>query len=233
MCIRVLQQRAKHLVLASVFGAAENEFEAKPGGAGLEHGDGLRKTACIDKKRIVVHLGAAPRHGHRFSRRRGFVEQRSVADFHAGQVNHHLLEVDQRFQAALRNFRLVRRVGGVPAGVFKQVAQDHGRCVRAVIAQADKGFFDAVVTGDGAQFGERGVLGQGRGQIQRLTAADVFRHGLVDQRRQGIRADDAEHLLYFSVIRPEVAGDEFVLVFEFGQRAGQYLGDGLHNGCGR
>ena len=59
-------------------------------------GDGLRKAACIDKKRIALHLGHAPRHGHGFSRCRGFVEQRSVADFHASQINHHLLKVDQR-----------------------------------------------------------------------------------------------------------------------------------------
>ncbi len=220
MRIRILQQRAKHFVLASLFRAAENEFEAKPGGAGFEHGDGLRKAACIDKKRIAVHLGYASRHGHRFGRRGGFIQQRSVADFHASQVCHHLLEVEQRFQPTLRNFRLIRRVGGIPAGVFKQVAQNHRRRVRAVITQADAGFFDDVFAGDGAQLGQRGVLWQRRRQVEQLTAADVFRHGLVDQCRQRVRADDGEHLLYFSVIRPDVAGDEFVALFEFAQRAG-------------
>ena len=43
------------------------------------------------------------------------------------------LEVEQRFEPALRNFGLVGGVGGVPAGVFQEVAQDDARRVGAVV----------------------------------------------------------------------------------------------------
>ncbi len=46
-------------------------------------------------------------HRHRFGRRRAFVQQRAVADFHARQRDDRGLEVQQRFQAALRDFRLI------------------------------------------------------------------------------------------------------------------------------
>ena len=51
---------------------------------------------------------------------------------------HHGLEVEQRFQAALRDLRLVRRVGRVPGRVLEDVAQDDVRRVRAVVALADE-----------------------------------------------------------------------------------------------
>ena len=45
----------------------------------------------------------------------------------AGQVAHHGLEVEQRLEPALRDLRLVGRVGGVPGRVLQDVALDHGR----------------------------------------------------------------------------------------------------------
>ena len=70
------------------------------------------------------------RHRHRLGRGGRLVQQRGVGDLHAGQFADHRLEVQQRLQPALRDLRLVRRVGGVPAGVLQHVAQDHRRRVR-------------------------------------------------------------------------------------------------------
>ena len=50
-----------------------------------------------------------------------FVQHRGVRDAHAGQIRDHLLEVQNGFQAALRNLRLVRRVGRVRAGFSKML----------------------------------------------------------------------------------------------------------------
>ena len=66
-------------------------------------------------------------HGHGFGGGGGFIEQGSVGDFEAGEIDDHGLEIQQGFESALRNFGLVRRVLGVPAGIFEDVALNHGR----------------------------------------------------------------------------------------------------------
>jgi hypothetical protein len=58
------------------------------------------------------------RHVHRFGGGRGFVEQGGVRNVEPGEIDDHLLEIHQRFHAALGDLRLVRRVGGVPAGIL-------------------------------------------------------------------------------------------------------------------
>ena len=74
---------------------------------------------------------------HRLGRGGGLVEHRRVGDGHAGEVGDHRLEVEQRLEAALRDLRLVGRVGRVPGGVLEHVAQDHAGRVGAVVALAD------------------------------------------------------------------------------------------------
>ncbi len=64
-------------------------------------------------------------------------KQRSIGNGQAGKVADHRLEVQQAFQAALGNLRLVRRVLRVPSRVFKNVAQDDARRMGIVIALAD------------------------------------------------------------------------------------------------
>ena len=45
----------------------------------------------------------------------------------AGQVADHRLEIQQRFEPALGNLGLIRRVLRVPAGIFQDVALDDRR----------------------------------------------------------------------------------------------------------
>ena len=52
---------------------------------------------------------------HRFGGGGRFVEQRRVRDIQRGQIGDHRLKIQQRFEPALRDFGLIRRVGGVPA----------------------------------------------------------------------------------------------------------------------
>ena len=75
---------------------------------------------------------------HRFRRRRRFVEQRSICDLHRREIGDHRLKIQQRFESALGDFRLIRRVGGVPAGILQNVSLNHRRRDAIGITGADK-----------------------------------------------------------------------------------------------
>ncbi len=223
--IGILQQGAEHVVtLRGVFRLAEYQFETEIRGAGPDHVDGLREGCLIDEKDIAPGLGNAPRHGHRFGGGRGLVEQRGVGDFQAGQVDHHLLVVEQGFEAALCDLGLVGRVGGVPAGILEQVAQDHGRRQRAVIALADQRLPDHVLCRDGFQCGQRRVFRHGAGQVERALQADGGGYRFADQRAQRIGADRGEHAGNGMFVGADVAADEFVAIFQLGERVGKVFG---------
>src|SRR5690606_7811273 len=140
-----------------------------------------------------------------------------VGDLHAGQVGAHLLEVHQRFHAALRALRLVGRVGRVPGRVLADVAQDHLRRVGAVVALADEAAEDLVLPGDGADAGQRLFFGQAAAQRERVGGLDGRRDDGVGQGLERVVADGLEHGGDFSVVRADVAADEGVVLLEFAQ----------------
>ena len=124
---------------------------------------------------------------------RCFVKQRGVGDRQANEVLDHGLEVQQCLQAALRDFRLVRGVSGVPGRGLKDVAADHRRRDGVVVALADHLDGGLVLGGELAQLGQdldfaQRVL-QGEGDV----LADVVRNGSVDQRVNGVVANGLEH----------------------------------------
>src|SRR3546814_9196170 len=73
------------------------------------------------------------------------------SDLHAGEVDDHLLEVQQYLQAALADLRLIGRVGGVPARILQHVALDDAGQEGAVVAHADHRVHDRVAIGHAAQ----------------------------------------------------------------------------------
>ena len=105
-------------------------------------------------------------HRHGLGGGGGLVKQRCIGQLHAGQIHHHLLEVQQGFHPALTDLGLIGRIGGIPAGVFQHVAQDHARQHRAVIAHAQHGNEDLVSPGHLAQIGKRHALALGRFEVQ-------------------------------------------------------------------
>ena len=137
-------------------------------GAGLDDGDGLGVAVLGDEEGFFVGFvtgvidGVA--HGHGFGGGGGFVEERGVDQRQAGEVGDHGLEVEEGFEAALRNLGLVGRVLGIPAGVFKDVALDDGRSDGAVVAHANEGAEDFVLVGQGAELGEGLGFGLGGGR---------------------------------------------------------------------
>ena len=75
---------------------------------------------------------------HRFGGGGGFVEQRRVGDLERRQVGDHRLEIEERFESALRDLGLVGRVSGVPAGVLENVSLNHRRRNAIGIAGTDE-----------------------------------------------------------------------------------------------
>jgi hypothetical protein len=176
-----------------------------------------------DQEGVRLRLRRTLGQGHRLGGGGGFVQQRGVGDLHAGQVGAHLLEVDQRFHAALRDLRLVRRVRGVPGRVFQDVAEDDVRRVGAVIALADEAAEHLVLRRDGADLRQRLDFGEAAGQGQRRGRLDRRRHDRIGQRLQRVVADHPQHRRDLGVVGADVAFDERVVVLE---RAKGRLGHG-------
>ncbi|MNU77099.1 hypothetical protein D3C71_666660 [compost metagenome] len=125
----LLQQHAEHiLMIQHFFSVINNYVKAEGFRAGADHIQGLRMNIGSHEEAVsVFQLADALRHRHRFGGGGRFIEQRSRGDIQTGQIQRHLLEVQQRFQTTLRHFRLIRGVGGVPAWIFQHVAQDNWR----------------------------------------------------------------------------------------------------------
>ena len=94
----------------------------------------LTRNAAPPARRLRRRLHAVQQR-HRFGGGRGLVEQRRVGDLHPGQVADHRLEVEQRLEPALRDLRLIRRVGRVPARVLHHHPQDHAGRDGVVVAR--------------------------------------------------------------------------------------------------
>ena len=150
----------------------------------------------------------ARQHRHRLGGGGRLVQQRGVRDFHPRQIADHRLEVEERFQAALRNLRLIRGVRRVPAGVLENVAENHTRRDAVVIAETEKRSEQLVARGRAPQFAEELVLALAAGQVQRLLEADARRDRLVDQRVERRGADGAQHGVAFVRVGSDVAGLE-------------------------
>ena len=148
---------------------------------------------------------------HRFGGGGGFIEQRRVRDVERGQIGDHRLEIQERFEPALRDLGLVGRVGGVPAGILQDVPLNHRRRDGVGIAGADERTRDDIFLRESAKLGERVPLRRRVGQIQRPIKANVFRNGRVDQRVEILEVDLAQHRAGFIMVRANVATGEGIV----------------------
>ena len=107
-------------------GSPTYDLEAEALGARLDDADGLGMGVAVDEEGVALDvLTTRLRHRHGLGRGGALIEQRGIGELEAGQVDDHLLEIEQRFEPALADFGLVGRVGRVPAGIFQHIAQDH------------------------------------------------------------------------------------------------------------
>jgi hypothetical protein len=99
--VGVLQQRAEAIGGHRIRIGADHQLDAHRFGAGAQHFEGLRMHAAGDEEQVRLRFGGTLGQGHRFGGGGALVQQRSVGDFHAGEIGAHGLEVDQRFHPAL------------------------------------------------------------------------------------------------------------------------------------
>ena len=112
----VLHEHAGQAVGQSLGEVGDDHVDAHPLGAGAHDVDGLGQRVGVHDEGAGRLAVAAADQGHRLRGGGGLVEQRGVGGGQAGEVADHRLEVEQGLEPALGDLRLVRRVGGVPAG---------------------------------------------------------------------------------------------------------------------
>lgn len=220
---RILEDRAEDVDRIEIGeGIADDDLPAERLGAGLQKRDRLRMAIFVDEEGLGLRLRNALGHRHRFSGCGRFIEKRRVGNVEASQVADHGLVVEQRFEAALADFRLVGRIGRVPGRVFQDVALDDRRRDRAVVALADQRHELLVAVGRFAHLVERLALGHRRAPGKRRFLADRRRHGVVDQRIERRVTDDLQHLVHFGRRRADMTpiGEVIRLVV----RKGEILG---------
>ena len=224
---RLRTDDAEHVFADQALGQVSDlHLEVHGLGAGADDRDGLRVQFGVENNRGALFVGSAHEQ-HGLCDRGGFVQQRGVGDVEAGEVLNHLLEVEQTLEPALRDFRLVGRVGGVPGGVFHQVAADDGRGDRVVVAAADHLRLLHVLRGEFTQVGEHFDFRQsGRGL--HTVVLDVLRNCGARQSFKGIEADRFKHGGGFVSARADVAVSERALgVTGEGGDVGQSCGNGF------
>ena len=102
---RILHQHTERVGGQRLPGVLDDDLDTQRFGPSLHHGDGLRETVGIDDEHVALALAGQQR--HRFGGGRRLVEQRGVGELAACQVGDHRLEVQDRFEAALGDLRLV------------------------------------------------------------------------------------------------------------------------------
>ena len=110
-----------------------------------------------------------------------------------GEVADHRLVVEEGFEAALADFGLVGRVGGVPGWILEDVALDDAGDEGAVVTLADEGRVNLVLGRDAAQKVEGLGFRHGRAGGERGLLPDGGRQGLAHQVFEGSGSYDLEH----------------------------------------
>ena len=155
--IGVLNDRAEHRhVEHHPIDGHDAEIDSQRLGSRTQDIDRLRKAAVAGVADIRVDAlflaGVRAVHQrHRFGGGRRLIQQRGARHFHPRQIRHHRLEVQERFQAALCDLRLIGRVWRVPTRVLHHHPKNHARRERVVVAEADVGLEDAVAMGEMAE----------------------------------------------------------------------------------
>ena len=197
---RILDDGAELLAREAVFVVfVDDQFDAEGFAAGEQHVERLREDVAVDEELVAALLDGFARaqgehHQHRFGGGGSLVQQRAVADLHARERNHGRLEVQQRFEASLRNLGLIGRVGGVPGGVLEDVARHDGRDGRGVVAHADERAVGLVAVGKLADVRREFVFAHPLGgQRERFAEPDGLGDHLRDEFIDGFHADHIEH----------------------------------------
>ena len=207
----ILQQHRERARVRGVRRRTDDDVEPERLRARAHDVDRLREDVVGDEETRASAPPDAVAERHRLGGGGRLVQHRGVGDRHPGQIADHRLEVDERFEAPLRDLGLVRRVRGVPRRILEDIAEDDARHVRAVVALADERLQHAVPAGDRLQSRERVGLADRAGERQLLPAANRGGHDRVHQRRARRVAQRGEHRRLVLRRRADVARDERVV----------------------
>ncbi len=209
---RVLQQHAEERAgIGQLAFVADHHVDAQGLCTGAQHVEGLWVAVARGEEGIAaLVLAQALAEGHGLGGGGGFVQQRGVGDRQAGKVADQGLEIQQCFETALGDFRLVWGVGGVPGRIFQQVAQDRCRRVAVVVTLADVGLEQLVLGGNGLDRGQGVCFALAVAHLQHAGPLDAFRDDAGAQGFQGVVAQAFEHGLLVAGPRADMTGDEFV-----------------------
>ena len=215
--IGVLDQTSKDIVgfhrAAHLLTGHHGQVDVEMRGAGAQDTQRLRIDRLVDQESILarLHLGTGSRrkeHRHGLCCSRAFVEQGCVGHFHAREVHDHGLEVEQRFKAALGDFRLIRRVSRVPSRVFKDVATNHAGHFGGIIAHADVVAEDGVLGREAVDVLKVLAFRQGFRHTQTFAQPDGSGNGAFDEVVKGGCAEGAEHGILVFHAGTQMAGNK-------------------------
>ena len=179
----LLQQHAKDILVFQRFvGIIDDNVKTKGFRTCTNDVQRLRMHVSRDEEAIcVLQLAHTLGHRHRFRGGGRFIQQGSRSHIKTGQIQRDLLEIKQRFKAALRHFRLIRSISGVPARVFQHIAQDNRRQLHRGVTHANIRLKALVATRNRLQLRQRGEFCGGLAYLRRRGKLDIFRHDLFNQ----------------------------------------------------
>ena len=168
----VLKEGTEQLGAVDLLEIAYYQLKAKTRCAGFKDVDGLGEARGIHVEFVGSAILAHPLgKSHAFGRRSCFVKQRGVCQLHAGEIQDHLLVVQQTFKSALGYLWLVGCVGGIPTRILQQISQNDIGCQCVVIAQSDEGAAVAVFAGKLFKRSKRALLIHRSWQVEWLSSA--------------------------------------------------------------
>ena len=213
----VLEQGTEHLFGAGLLGRADCHVKTEVDRPLLDHVDHLRVHVIGHEEEVGLGLGHPLGQRHRFGGGGCLIQQGGAGQIHAGEIQGQLLEVEQGFETALCQLRLVRGVGGVPARIFQHVAQDDVGHVGIVIAHADVALGHLVLGGIALELGQRFHFGHGGTDAERTRPANGGGDRLLNQIVQALGAHHGQQGAQIFLTRPDVTADEIGFLLEFKQ----------------
>ena len=170
-----------------------------------QNGQSLRMRVRVDPEDGALATMRAERHRHALGGGRCLVEKRAVGDVHSRQLGDHCLEIQDRLEAALRDFRLIWCIGGIPGRIFQHVAKHHRRRMATVITHTDQRGDHLVLRRQRAHLVQDIGFGQGLRQVHLVMPADAGGDDLVEKRFQRRDIKAGKHGRDVMRVQPDMA----------------------------